>query len=30
VDDGLLMGAADDPRFKALKEQINGIFNIKA
>ena len=30
VDDGLLMGSATDPRFTALKEQINSLFNIKA
>ena len=29
VDDGLLMGSADDPRFTALKEKINSIFHIK-
>ena len=30
VDDGLLMGSATDPRFTALKVQINSLFNIKA
>ena len=30
VDDGLLMGSATDPRFTALKAQINSLFNIKA
>ena len=29
VDDGMLFGDFEDPRFQALKEQINGMFPIK-
>ena len=29
VDDGLLMGSESDPRFQALKKQIDGLFKIK-
>ena len=29
VDDGLLLGDPNDPRFKALRQKINSMFQIK-